>query len=329
MVLYSTVLASDSSFAYVMLFAGEMILAICSDSIAPRVDHKTSFFWGKMEQHLTELTLSVCPGNGKAQDLKPLGALKALRNLIVRPGCSSRSLFCRDPYCNLSEETLALKLPNLTSLRWRQLGYGKLVLSCPKLAGAFFDHTQSLHIILEDAAPTYLTLCGCETTQVAVQSAADQFRNLESLILMKCSEAGTCLIEYLGHMRRLDVLDYGDFPAACMPSSFPQSLRQIVLCPVGWCHDLPGGLKELHKLTDFCLKTKCKSWSITRPLHELLPMDNLEFLKLEISDIRMHSYAREECRKAGHLVLGTMAPEDPSESSGEYSSDEDGQDCLF
>lgn len=44
--------------------------------------------------------------------------------------------------------------------------------------------------------------------------------------------------------------------------------------------DLPGGLKELHELKHFRFDTGSPSLQLTKPLAELLPVDNLEQLRL-------------------------------------------------
>ncbi len=98
-------------------------------------------------------------------------------------------------------------------------------------------------------------------------------------------------------MRQLQVLGYHDFPSTCMPVAFPQSLRNIELTPTDWSRDLPGGLKELHELTKLYFNSKCKSWDITRPVAELLPLDGLRLLTL----------GHELCMDKGEWIQTTFA----------------------
>ena len=269
--------ASDSIFfSDVKLNAGEMIFAMASNDGAPSVPSELLLYWAKLKQHLTELTLRGCPRKGKVQDLEAVGMLKALRKLDV----ISHVPYKWDPQLDLSGETLTLELPHLVNLRWTFLGHGNLVLSCPKLAGAYFDKCESLHILMEDAALTDIMLYGCRETQVEAKSAEDHFPKLEYLTVVRCKEAGKHLIEYVGQMRRLKNLSYGYFPAACMPKSFPQSLEDITLCALDWRHDLPEGLTELPRLRSFYFTTSSKSWKIARPLAELLPLRGLDNLQL-------------------------------------------------
>ena len=69
-----------------------------------------------------------------------------------------------------------------------------------------------------------------------------------------------------------------------MPSSFPPSLQHLVLEPLDWCSDLPGGLQELHGLETFDFNTECKSWHLTRPWVEFLPEETLREVALGNSE---------------------------------------------
>ena len=98
-------------------------------------------------------------------------------------------------------------------------------------------------------------------------------------------------------MRRLQSLRYAGFPAACMPSVFPQSLQEVALYPLDWRHDLPLGLKDLQELESFSFNTRCKTWDIVKPLAELLPVDGLRYLALA-----SRMYSEEEIRQGDFLA---------------------------
>ena len=168
----------------------------------------------------------------------------------------------------MSGEVLDLKLPHLVFLRLAFVRHGKLVLSCPKLKKAWFDETKQLDIRIEDAILKYLLLDYCDEVDLAISSPRIQLRNLMVLRVWQCSEVGRRLIENLKHMARFADMVYEDFPAACMPASFQQSLEHIQLHPLDWRHDLPEGLKELSRPTSFRFRGKRKFWKMTRPLAE-------------------------------------------------------------
>ena len=86
---------------------------------------------------------------------------------------------------------------------------------------------------------------------------------------------GRRLIEDIYRMKHLHKLEYEDFPSGCMPKLFPRSLCHIALCPLGWSQNLPEGLRELRQLRVFNFRGPAQSWKLTRPIAELLPMDEL------------------------------------------------------
>ena len=262
-----------------MLHAGEGFLGLSSGSIdwstSTSAGPELSSLWANLELHLTDLIISI-NDMSRAQHLDTINTLRALHKLWV---------FWADPKYFpqrvVPHEKFALKLPHLVNLRMFVLVQGELILSCPQLAIAYIAHAQSLHIKVEEVALERLDLVDCKSFQMEMQYPEPQLERLRNLHVADCSEVGRHLIEDVGLMRQLRRLYYGPLPAAYMPSSFPKSLKDLELIPVDWCCDIPGGLKELPKLTQFCFSTNlCKSWRTTRPLAELLPMDTLDSCKL-------------------------------------------------
>lgn len=209
----------------------------------------------------------------EVQYLQSLGMLTALQNLELY-----------GPYSlhGPSGAAYTLKLPHLASLYCASFS-GELVLSCPELLRARFSFTSLRRIMVEDAALEDLVLKDCNNVHVAL--AQDQLLKLKVLIVQECSEVGRHLIEEVSEMRNLRTLAYEPFPTACMPTSFPLSLREVFLFPCGWCRNLPEGLKGLQELRVFRFDTdtrfRCQSqWNITGSLSELLPLDSLDYLQV-------------------------------------------------
>ncbi len=183
---------------------------------------------------------------------------------------------------------LTFELPNLVSLEWHRVQpmQEELVLSCPKLELVVFEDINSMRIMVKDAALVNLKLANCEEIQSALVSPQDLLGKTRSLSVHKCSEVERCLIQDIGHMRNLERLYYRGFPAACMPTSFPESLQEIHLCPDDWSQGLPRGLKGLHNMKKFTFYNECKFWdnmtlcNIKKPFRELLPTASLNELQL-------------------------------------------------
>ena len=184
------------------------------------------------------------------------------------------------PHRSMSEGKLILELPRLVYLRLTSLAQGELVLSCPQLAEAWIECTVALHIHVEDAALTSLVLLDCKGLQCSVRSPEDQLLSLVELCVCGCDEVGRHLIQDVGLMRQLQRLDYQSFPAACMPQSFPDTLRAIRLFPHDWEFDLPSGLKHLDELEFFQCDSICDDWEIETSLEELLPLESLQHLEV-------------------------------------------------
>ena len=271
-----TVQRHDPGHGEYFLAAGAHFLAFPSATIPAGAAPELSSFWANVKQHLTVLSLEVTSGEGTTKDIRTLGMLTALRWLRVGGSFSHYD----ESYVDMSGEVLDLKLPHLVFLRLAFVRHGKLVLSCPKLKKAWFDETKQLDIRIEDAILKYLLLDYCDEVDLAISSPRIQLRNLMVLRVWQCSEVGRRLIENLKHMARLADMVYEDFPAACMPASFQQSLEHIQLHPLDWRHDLPEGLKELSRPTSFRFRGKRKFWKMTRPLAEFLPVDRLKSLYL-------------------------------------------------
>ncbi len=254
---------------------------MCEAHIAPSAETKLSSFCTALKRHLTGLTIIVDPETFKTQQLGAFAMLPALQKLDLECARSGwRSYKQSIKYLDLRRERLALKLPHLVSLRLYGFERGKLVLRCPQLAEATFDDTESLHIEVKDAVLTRLKLLRCKKIQLTARSLGKQLQKLETLIVRDCSEVGGLLIGYVSQLNQLQRLEYILFPAACMPQSFPQSLVHLSLGPADWCDDLPRGLKKLGGLRDLIFEKRCKTWTITRPLAELLPTDTLHNLCL-------------------------------------------------
>ena len=96
------------------------------------------------------------------------------------------------------------------------------------------------------------------------------------------------LTEDLGEMNCLQKLEYADFPQACMPRSFPQSLQEIELRPCDWFLDLPRGLKELHQLHSLQFDSDCESWEIRRPLSRAPSRGQALEIAPWLSRVRLH-----------------------------------------
>ena len=138
----------------------------------------------------------------------------------------------------------------------------------------------SINIEVKEAALNSLVLGSCGGVQNLVESLKDKLHSLESLTIDYCEKLGKKLIEELCQTTCVQFLEYRDFSAACMPRSFPQSLRELELFTHDWPLNLPERLRELRNLKDFHCDIECVSWEITRPLDELLPIDSLENLRL-------------------------------------------------
>lgn len=176
----------------------------------------------------------------------------------------------------MSKETFVFRLPQLVSLHVTGLCQSELVLSCPKLAVAHFRNIQVSYIEVEDAALTSLVLEGCQWIHVATGILNSQVRGLESSsVKAKCVEVGKCLMEDIYRMELLQKQEYEDFPSKCMPRMFPRSLCHLALSPLGWSQNLLEGLKELRQLRVLNFRGPARAWKLTRPLAELLPMDQL------------------------------------------------------
>ncbi len=273
-----------------------------------------STFWEDLKQHLTELTLAVYHHEGKAQHLQSLGMLTALQKLkfdgrTPPSGAGGSAVVGKPPHCSLPGKKLALSLPHLTSLRLSGLKAGAIVLSCPKLAEISLVDTQLLRLKIEDAALESLVLYQCEPVQFALKSPETQLQKLRSLSVRHCSEAGRHLIQDISQMSSLQTLCYGNFAAACMPSSFPQGLQDVSLSPDDWCLNLPEGLEELHELREFRFNTPRRPWEFTVPLASLLPVHSLERV-----GVAHHRYQRRDESKWKELdeqTLGVIKNQGP------------------
>ena len=257
-----------------MLFHGAMLFHNSGPEAAS--------FWVDVRQRLTKLTITTSDGTDDARDLVSISLLTALQELVI---CDSRKPYFsqgswRNLHRDLSGETVALKLPNLVSLRLYGLAEGTFVLSCPKLAEAHLVNTNALCMKVQSSASGSLMLADCSALQVEVDPCEDQLQNLKKVYVTKCTEVGRHLLKDMHHMKHLEQLEFGDFPAACMPESFPQSLRELYLYPTDWQQVLPGGLKELFALEVFCFKPACMTWTITRPLAEFFPIKEYKYVAL-------------------------------------------------
>ncbi len=239
-------------------------------------------FKEQLKKHLTELTLVLYPY--KAHSLGNVSMLTALQRLELpihfTPGWYGPLM--RD----LEGQKIVLKLPHLVFLRLDFFRNGELVVICPKLAEARFRAMASMRIEVEEAALSCLSLAGCDRVKGLVESLKDKLQRLETLIFRHCGDVGVHLTNDICKMTCLQTLKYTGFLAACVSSSFLQSLHEMQglhelnLCPNDWPLDLPEGLKGLHQLKMFRFDSNCVAWEIRRPLNELLPVDNLEELQL-------------------------------------------------
>ena len=239
----------------------------------PAISYPSSFR-AEVKKRLTELALVLCPS--KAQLLGNVSMLTALRRLELlshfTPGWCGREMR------NLEGQKVVLRLPHLVFLRLHLVENGELILICPKLVEAEFGGIASISIEVAEAALKCLVLIGHRRAQNQIECHKDKLKSLVSLTVS--GGMGKQLIDDLCKMTCLQTLKYVEGSAVCLPSSFPPSLRELELCPDDWFFDLPGNLKELHELRMFKFDTKCVSWEITRPLDELLPVDNIEGLQL-------------------------------------------------
>ena len=257
-------------------YAGEKFLKMCKRSSAPGACPEITTFWADLKRHLTDLDLWMLPGKAKAH-LGILGMLTSLRKLSLRVDLRPTHL---SPGYSMSGKTLTLDLPHLALLRIYDFGDGEIVLSCPMLTEVRLIQTQALVIKVEDAVLEILELRECKGVSFAVKSAEHQLQGLKTLTVFKCKEIGRPIIEHLGRMQHLRTLIYDNFPAACVPRTFPQRLQKIDLQHVDWCCDLPEGLKQLCYLEDFTFKSDSKPWMFTQPWVELLPMHSLKDVTL-------------------------------------------------
>ena len=227
--------------------------------IAPGVGPELSSFWASLQQHLIELSLWVCAKEVDGACLGSLSMLTALQRL---------ELYGPHSLSDSPGKTFALKLPHLVSLYVTSLDQGELVLSCPELEiEAEFANSDFLRIMFEDADLDDLVLTKCDDIHVAL--AQDHLSKLKLLIVQKCSEVGRRLIEEVSQMRCLRTLAYDNFPEACMPTSFPDSLREVFLHPLSWSCNLPRGLKGIQELRIFSFSIK-PEFSMTDPSGTLL-----------------------------------------------------------
>ncbi|CAL5225796.1 g8572 [Coccomyxa viridis] len=105
----------------------------------------------------------------------------------------------------------------------------------------------------------------------------------EKIVLKLPNLAFLHILQDVDHMTHLEQLVYTDFPAACMPQSFPKSLQSITLFPQDRDYDVPRGLKALTNLTELTFGSGRMSWDPNVPLAELLLMDSLQTLTLGTS----------------------------------------------
>ena len=219
-----------------MQCAGDMFLAMASECSA--TDPKLSSFSVDLGQHLTELNLRLQSETGYVHHLNALGLLTALQKLEL--GCFNRNEWYRED-CDLAGEKAVWKLPHLVSLCMYELWQFRVVLSCPKMTKADFDRMEHLHVEAKHAALRTLILDYCNDLRYTLHSPEDQLQNLTSLVVLGCSEDGRHLIEDVSCMKQIQELEYKRFPAACMPAKFPQSLQDLILMPLSWARNLPGG----------------------------------------------------------------------------------------
>ena len=280
-----------------MFFAGDEVTVPSSGSKTARFCPKLRAVWDNLELHLTDLTLEM----PHYQDYRPanlriLSLFKAMRKLDI-DCCVPGKAVSPVPYHNLVGQKLALQLPHLACLRLSHLKEGELNLLCPSLKDACFDTTQSLHIVLEDAALTSLVLRDCERVHFAVRNPEDQLRDLKSLSVYgspasRWMEAGRRLIEDVSLMIHLEELECDCLPAACMPSSFPRGLRNVNISLYDWFKDVFKLRTELERLSIYIyddsfqgMSARSITWykSNPQPLAELLlSMGDINHLQMTV-----------------------------------------------
>ncbi len=247
--------------------------------IAYGASSKLDSFQANLTQHLTDLELKVDLGVNGAQDLESLAMLTALQRLEVQPYKSTSSpRGC--PHYEMAWKSVALRLPNLVSLELSGIAEGAFILSCPKLEILRVDNSWLLHIKVEKAALDVLEVR--ELEDVRIDLPVEQLQRLRSLYYGGPNMVDTHLIEDMRQMTALQELEFEDCLAEYFPSSYPQSLQKISIQPWQWCQDLPRGLKDLRNLEDFSFMCTCKTWDITKPLAELLPVHGLKCLQLGV-----------------------------------------------
>ena len=253
---------------------------MASGNVGTNAGPVLSSFSANLRQHLTELTLKLGSARHRKEDhlglLGDLGVLNMLTALQkLEAGDLDLCIWVR-PLCHdLLEQKVALKLPNLVSLRMSALGHGILVLSCPKLAKLQFIAMRSLRIEVKEAALDDVMLKRCNHFAMVFSSPKDQLQELLSLHVSQSSETGRPLIEDLSHMRRLRTLVYTAFPTECMPTSFPLGLESLTLCPLDWYGDIPEGVDKMgYVFEDY------PEWYFTELKDELLSLESLKTLHL-------------------------------------------------
>ena len=161
---------------------------MASSSGATSADPELLSFPANLSKHLTGLTLDLQSETTNVQHLHAICMLTALQKL--RLGCDAEEWYRYD----LEWNNLAMKLPHLVSLRMYGLKHGGVVLSCPKLAEAEIEETESFHIEVEEAALDCIFLRACKDFRFTVCSPEHQLQSLSSLIVTDCSEGNKHLI---------------------------------------------------------------------------------------------------------------------------------------
>ena len=269
-------------------FAGKKFLAMPSCSIRPGLAPQLSSFWANLQQHLTNLMIELHPGKGNMQ-LDSLGSLTALKSLMIMPEGTYRP---GPPRYDMSGGKLVLIMPNLAFLCVSCLSNGELILSDPRVEGAWFINNKSFQVSMEELNDLdCLMLDDCKEIRVAGAALEKQFPKIRSLLVTGSSEVGRLIIEDLGKMQQLERVAYSDFPALRMPASFPESLEGILLNPEDWYRDLPKGLKQCTKLKTLSFCTHRASLYFTKPWTEFAPTDSLEKVNLGQSEYVRQSNA--------------------------------------
>ena len=203
----------------------------------PDLGPSTSIFWANVQQHLTVLSLFVRRKGGEVRYLDSLNMLVALKSLTLKQDFPvflhpvAINLSITPPPCHrMLGETLTLNLPNLVELDWHYVQplQKELILPCPKLAHAVFVGLESVRIKVEHATLEYLTLAG-HNIMLVLECPEVQLKNLRSLNVDEGSETGQHLAQDLDQRTNLKYLRCVNFPAACMPRSFSESLQDIEL----------------------------------------------------------------------------------------------------